>query len=142
MYLMAPMDPNRSIEEDLRARHAGYYRSGLAFRWLYYSLRLIAGLAAALLPFTISYSQFYATFLSDAIALATAVDTIFAPKERAKIYSRATDLLWVAQVKEQGRYEQYKDRIEQIMKTESEDLSLLIDVKEMLERIEREKVKK
>jgi hypothetical protein len=135
---MLPMRGDETIESVLDNRHASYAKKAELFKNLSYGFRVSAGLSAALLPFIVAYSQIAATGLAVIVAVVTVLDTVFVPKDKWKIYSRASDRLWVEQVRARGEYDKYKNHIDEILKTEAADLELLTGLQEMLDQIKKQ----
>ncbi len=133
------MKGNDTVESILKAQHERYVNNAALFKYLYYTLRLWAGLAATFLPFIVPYSQITVSILAASVALATALDTIFVPRDKWKLYSKASDLLWVEQVRERGEYDKYKDRIAEILRTEEAGLGLQTGLQEMLDQIKKQR---
>jgi hypothetical protein len=94
--------------------------------------------SATLLPFVVAFSQIFATALAAIVAVVTILDTIFVPREKWKLYSRTSDRMWVEQIRARGEYEKYKDRIEEILSAESENIEFQTGLKEMLDQIQKQ----
>ncbi len=76
----------------MREKYREYQSGSKRYRFLYYSIRLLAGLSAALLPFVIGSLQVVATVLSAVVIVCTVFDIVLDPKSKWALYSRATDL--------------------------------------------------
>jgi len=138
VYLMAPLGPNRSIEDELNRKHAAYVKKAIFFKYLYYTTRIVAGLAAALLPFIVPYSQILSTIVAAIVAIVTVFDTVLVPRDKWKLFSRTSDQLWLRQVQERGEYEKYKDRIDEILRAEAEDLQALASLQDVLDQLKKQ----
>jgi hypothetical protein len=68
------------IRQFLADRHNSYFRKAAAYKAAYYGFRIVAGLSAVLLPFTLPYSQVAAACLSILVAVITLLDTVLCPK--------------------------------------------------------------
>jgi hypothetical protein len=127
--------PLNQAEKLIRLKHAEYTRASAFYRVLYYAVRLIAGLCAGLLPFVVSTHVQIATGLSIAVVVATVLDMVFNPKDRWQLYSRATDLLTVEQLKRQGNFADYQSLIAVLVTTETAKLERLVNMDDLLNRI-------
>lgn len=121
----------------IQQKHEQYLKSALISRTLYYTLRLTIGLSAGLLPFIIQTQPIISTALSLLIVIGTTIDSIFDPKTKWQIYSKSTDLLALAALKKSGEYEEYKESLETIFKTESEITNTLEEVETLLNKINK-----
>jgi hypothetical protein len=115
------------------AKHNEYFRCAKKYRRLYYATRLCAGLSAGLLPFVVRTSPNTAILLSILIVLATVIDSVFVPKDRWALYSKATDLLAAAQLRASGQYEQWEAALKAIEQTESAALRQLGGIRDLIE---------
>jgi hypothetical protein len=136
MFYLLTRPPRLSeVAQDLiREKHASYYKAGLYYRFLYYATRLLAGLCAAILPFVVSSMPAVATGLSITIVVVTVFDTVFNPKEKWKTMSRATDLLYVAELKRQGKYEEFKEALTIILSAEEQQMLQLLGLDEVIKK--------
>lgn len=123
------------IPDLLLNKQQTYYWRPQYFKFMFYSLRVIVGVGAAMIPFAIFYSTTMALIISAMVSLSTTVDAIFAPKDKWQLYSRASDQLWVLQIRESGQYDQYKDRIEEILRTEGAEVDMINSLQAMLNDI-------
>lgn len=105
---------------------------------LYYATRFIAGLCSALVPFVVNQQPSVATVLAITVTISIVIDAVFKPGERWQLYSKATDLLTIAEIKLAGNYDKYKELLDIIVSTESVKLARLADLKEILERVKSE----
>jgi Protein of unknown function (DUF4231) len=126
-----------AVEILVQKKHDEYSRGARLHCTLYYSLRVIAGLCAGLLPFVVASNPSLATGLSIAIVVATTFDLIFNPKDKWQLYSRATDFLTVEQIKREGHYAEYEGMIQILVNTESAKLERLMGMDEMLQKIRK-----
>lgn len=131
--MLMAWEPKESPEDRIKKKHDEYYRLARRFRFLYYSTRLAAGLSAGVLPFVISSMPGVATVLSIVVVVITVVDTVFSPKERWKTYSRATDLLYVAQLKKAGKFDEFEEALKIILTTEEQQTFQLLGLDEVIE---------
>jgi hypothetical protein len=104
---------------------------------MYYTTRLVVGLSAGLLPFTLSGPQEWPTALSLLIAVLTVVDSVFAPKDRLALFSKATDLMALATIKARGEYDKYKEVLDVLLQTENANLRQLQSLENMVASIEK-----
>jgi hypothetical protein len=125
---------NNFIQELIRQKHKEYLRGSHIHQFLYYFVRLVASLSAGLLPFVVASSPATATGLSIAIVITTVVDMVFNPKDKWQLYSRASDLLAVEQLKQQGDYTKYKEMISILVNTELAKLEHLVDFDELIKK--------
>jgi hypothetical protein len=116
----------------VKGKHNKYAFAVRFYAFLYYLTRLAAGLSAGALPFTISQNPTAATVLSAVIVTTTVIDLVFNPRERWALYSKATDLLAIAQLKASGEYDTYKEFIDIIAATEREKLERLVNLNELV----------
>lgn len=135
MTLSPPLGSQERPEDRIRRRHEEYYRAARRFRLLYYITRLVGGISAAILPFVVHPAPQIAISLSIVIIMMTVIDTVFSPKERYKSLSRATDLLFVANLKAQGRYREFEEQLNIILTTEDQQMLQLLGLDEMLSRL-------
>ena len=135
---MTPMMPlTTPIEELVEKKHSEYLKKAKLFSISYYAIRLMAGLSAALLPFTIRTSVLWSTIFSVVTVMVTVLDLVFAPKDRWVLYSKATDLLAVAKIKARGDYEEHKEALEIITQTETANLQQLINLDDLVSKIDK-----
>ena len=132
--LMAPRGLGESPGKRIRQKHQEYYDAGVRYRFLYYSTRIIGGLAAGILPFVVYPSPAVATGLSIVIVVMTVVDTVFAPKENWKTNSRASDLLYIADLKKDGKYKEYKEQLDIILSKEDQQMLQLLGLDEVIKK--------
>jgi uncharacterized protein DUF4231 len=126
------VDLGRSI---IDAKQREYTRNSRRHRRLYYSTRLMAGLAAALLPFVVGQHPTAATVLSVIVAVTVVLDVTLDPKGRWQLYSKASDLLAIARLKASGDYDRYKDELEILLATETQKLERLVDLESVLKKV-------
>src|SRR5690349_1082096 len=105
------------------------------YRGLYYGTRSIAGLSSVMLPFTLPWSQPVSTGLAIAVALATAVDLIWTPKDNWEGNVTVEISALVSAAKQLGVYEQNKELLELIANSKRVSLKRLVEVKELLEQV-------
>lgn len=67
--------------------------------------------------------------------MVTVLDTVPSPKDRWALFSRASDILALAQIKSKGDYEQHKEAIDAILSTENAALLQVIGLQELLDRV-------
>ena len=118
-------------------KHAEYTRQTKRYQFLSFTPRCTAALCAVLLPFIIGVAPRVATGLSIAVAVCIAIDVVFNPKDLWATYSKATDLLAIARLKQLGEYEKYKDALDVLMNTEAARLQRIKDIGEVLTAIDR-----
>lgn len=133
MRLFSPQPGESAAEALIRHKLNEYVRGAKVNRALYYALRLLAGVSAALLPFVISSYPAIATGLSICVVVVTVIDLIFNPKDRWKLYSQGSDLLTIFLLKKTGDYKAYKEAIDVLLKTENIKLDRLVDMKELID---------
>ena len=119
-------------------KHREYYRSALCYRTLYYGTRLFAGISAGSLPFVIHTSATIATALSLIIVAATVLDVVFSPKDRWALFSKGTDLLFLAQLKASGQSKEWEDALEAMQQTEWASLQQTTNLRDMLALVRNE----
>lgn len=124
-------------EELVEEKHREYLKKAKLYSIIYYAIRLMAGLSAALLPFTIRTSVLWSTIFSVIIVVVTVLDLVFAPKDRWVLYSKSTDLLAVAKIKARGDYEEHKEVLEIITQTETANLQQLINLDDLVSKIDK-----
>jgi hypothetical protein len=134
MRTMAPLGRDERPEDRIRKKHQGYADASLFYKFLYYATRLAAGLCAAILPFVVYSAPPVATGLSIAIAVITVFDAVFDPKDQWKRNSRTSDLLYVADLKKQGRYDEFKETLDIILTAEDQEMIQLIGMDEVIRR--------
>jgi hypothetical protein len=125
-------------EQLIAQKHDQYVRQSRRYRFLYYVTRLCAVIPAAVLPFVINGNPPVATALSVIVALSVAIDVVFEPKERWATYSKATDLLAIAELKRRGEYEPHREALEVVAQAEAAGLRTNKDIEEVLRRVDRE----
>lgn len=126
------------VAEDIRERHAALAHTARLYRWLYHATRLVAGLSAGLLPFVVSQNAILASALSIIVVVAVVVDTVFNPKERAKSLTIACHLLYIADLKRQGRYEDFKESLDVFMNAEeARELQGIMQIVNKVEQVDQ-----
>jgi hypothetical protein len=133
-FLIPPAKPGETAQDVIAKKHQQYYSSGQRYKILYYATRLMAGLCAGILPFVVSTRPGLATGLSIAIVVVTVFDTVFNPKEKWKTLSRATDLLYVADLKRQGKYKEFEEALTVILSTEEQQMLQLLGLDEVIKK--------
>jgi Protein of unknown function (DUF4231) len=128
-----PQAANRA-EVLVQTKHDEYAKLCRRYRFLYYLLRLLAGLSAALLPFVVSSVPTIATALSIIIVITTVIDMIFNPRDRWKLYSRAADLLTIERLKRSGEYLGYESLLSLLTTTESAKLESLVTLEDVTKK--------
>jgi hypothetical protein len=126
VYGMAPLRDNERPEDRIRQKHNEYYLASRRYKILYYATRLVGGLCAGILPFVVYTAPAVATGLAIAIVVVTVCDSVFSPKERWKTNSRASDLLYVADLKKNGKYKEFEEALNIIITTEDEQMLQLL----------------
>lgn len=126
-------EPWSPAKELLRQKQAEYSRNVKRYRLLFYVLRITA-LLAVLVPFTIPLAPAVAIAISALVALAVGLDNLFQPKERWKLFSQATDLLTLAQMKHHGDYKKFKDSLAILQSVESANLEALVNIEDLIEK--------
>lgn len=121
----------------VRDKYRSYLRGSRLFRTLYYITRLFAALSAGLLPFVVGTIPLLATVLSIVIVLSIVTDTVFDPKSKWALYSKATDLLAIAEIKLRGEYDRYKEALEILLVTEQQALAGLKELEEILKKVQQ-----
>lgn len=130
------------IAELVNSKHEEYNAKARRYSVLYYATRLGAGFSAGFVPFVISSHTDVATGLSLVVVVCTVLDMVFSPKERWALFSKASDLLGVAELKFLGSYEKYKDFLDVILGTERGKLERLTDVEELVKKLQSQPGKK
>ena len=132
--LMPPMEPDERPEDRIRKKHNQYYIAGRRYRFLYYATRLIGGLCAGTLPFVVYSAPTIATSLSIVIVVVTVADAVFSPKELWKSNSRASDLLYIADLKRQGKFKEFEEALNVILTNEDEQMLRLMGLDEVMKK--------
>jgi hypothetical protein len=123
----------------IRDKHREYYRNSSTYRIMYYATRFLAGLSAGVLPFLVWSRPLAATILSGIIVVCFVGDAVFDPRSKWKLYSSATDLLTIAELKANGQYEKSKEMLDIIVATECDALAHLKGLDEVLSAIEQKR---
>ena len=133
-------DPVSKMVEE---KHQEYLAKAKRYASLYYATRLAAGISAGLLPFALQYNDSISLILrqlpvalSVIVVLATAFDSVFNPKDKWVLFSKATDLLAIAKIKAMGQYEQYAETLNLILTTESAALQQVMNLNDLVNKIE------
>jgi hypothetical protein len=121
-------------EKLVAQKHAEYLRASRIYQFMYYALRLTAGLSAGLLPFVVSTSPAAATALSIVIVVVTVLDMVFNPKQRWGLFSRASDLMTVERLRLTGEIFGYEALLSQVAATEAAKLEVLVSNDEIVRR--------
>jgi hypothetical protein len=129
--------PGTPAERLIDAKHSEYGRKATRYCVLYYVVRLSAGLSAALLPFVVSQSPILATNLSIVVVIATVMDFVFNPKDKWKLFSRATDLIMLGRLRLSGEYEANKELLNVLAATENANLEQLVNLDDLLEKVKK-----
>jgi hypothetical protein len=119
------------------SKHREYNRKAWFYSFVYYLIRLVAGLSAGLLPFVVSSNPKPATALSILVVVATVVDITLNPQDRWKLFSRASDLLALSRLRLSGQYEGYREVLNILAATESANLEHLVSLDELLNKIDK-----
>ena len=128
--MMRAPEPGENPKDQIRKKHNEYYAEAQRYRFLYYTTRLVAGLCAGLLPFVISSAPAVATGFS----IATVIDAVLGPQERWRALSLATDLLYVAELKKQGKYEEFAESLKIILTTEDQQMFELLGLDDVIQK--------
>ncbi|OUJ66854.1 hypothetical protein BXP70_28980 [Hymenobacter crusticola] len=114
-----------------------YHRSGMIYQIIYYSTRLLAALAAGLLPFLVGKPEnvLWSQTLSIVIVIVTVVDSVFNPREKWIMYSNASDALSEATLKQDPDYIANQEAIKKILDTESAKLNHTVTLEEVVDKV-------
>lgn len=134
------LDTNSPVGKLVEEKHFEYVEKAKRYAVFYYTTRLLAGLSAAILPFTVGHTnlQSVSTALSVIIVVVTVFDLVFAPKDRWALFSKATDLLSLAKAKalDEAEYTKYKEALDTLLNTESANLAQVINLNDLVSKIE------
>ena len=130
-----PLEQESLLQNAVRAKHREYTKKARFHRCLYLFTRILAALCAGLLPFTLQSLPTIATVLSVLIVLTIVLDSVIKFKDNWHLYSRATDMLALAQFKSQSDYKKYEEHLNIILATEETPLKRLEDLEELLSKI-------
>jgi hypothetical protein len=133
--IIVPPEIPDVVRDLLYKKHTEYNRLSRRYEFLYYATRTVAGLCASLLPFVVNAHPQFATALSIAIAVLIVVDSVFKPQDKWKLYSKAADLLTVAELKALGKYAEFKEMIDVMVNTEAGSVEGLVDLSAVLQRV-------
>ncbi len=125
------------VEKLIKDKHLEYNRKAGRYACLYYFTRLTAGLSAGVLPFVVRSFPDVAMMLSVTVVIAIVFDFVFNPKDRWALFSQASNLLALAELKARGEYDDYKDLLDIITRTEGSKLSRLTDINDLVKTIEQ-----
>jgi len=139
LSLSPEFDGKRPVEALVRQKAGEYYTKARWYAAIYYITRVTVALSAATLPFIIPAFPRTATGISIVIALFTAIDIVLKPKELWALYSRASDLVTVALLKQSEGYEESRDAIEILLATEDARMKQVVDIDEITRVLRREK---
>ncbi len=131
-----PSQSGNAIDRLIYEKHLSYLRLSRWCAGTYYCTRVVAGLSSALLPFVVASYHQLATALAIAVAVTVALDSIFKPREKWQLYSKATDMLAIAEAKRAGEYEKSKDLLDILMATEAAKLDRLVELKDLIKDTE------
>jgi hypothetical protein len=135
----ATMPSPSDARELIRQKHGEYQKNARRNQQLYYTTRLVAGLSAGLLAFVVSSYPTVATVLAILIVVATVMDYTLDPKGNWELYSKATDLLAIGELKARGEYDQAKEQLDVLLATETRKLESLVDLENLLNKIRDKK---
>ncbi|HJZ55435.1 MAG TPA: hypothetical protein VKE74_10775 [Gemmataceae bacterium] len=127
--------PSDALEELVRVKVREYVQGIRLYKYMYYLIRLTAGLSAAVLPFVIASQRSVAIGLSLTIVVTTVVDLVLNPKGKWRLYSQATDRLTLEMLRKKGVYEENKGLVEAILNTETALISELLNLKTLLDSV-------
>jgi hypothetical protein len=114
-----------------------YNRRAAVSRFAFYASRTWAGLAAGFLPFCLQSYPNLATGLSMSIVVAIVIESVYKPGEKWKLYSKASDLLTVAELQSKGQYENAKAMMDIIIATEGQALENLVGLDDLLQKVKK-----
>lgn len=138
MYLK--LETTSPVGALVEAKHVEYVEKARRYSLFYYVTRLVAGLSAGILPFTVGRIEWQAWSigLSVAIVIITVFDLVFTPKDRWVLFSKATDLLTIAKVKALGEveYAKYSVALDTLLNTESANLAQVINLNDLVSKID------
>ena len=147
MATTPPIGPDSSVrvnwprEQDIlrtvRLQHLKYMKLARFNSVLYYATRLVAAICSSLLPFFVKTHPDYATGLAIAVVASVSIDSVVRPREQYELYSKATDLMSVAEAKLSGQYEGFREIIHLMMATEGMKLNRLRSLKDVLDDVAR-----
>src|SRR5690606_1714570 len=115
-------------------KHQEYARGSKINRTLYYAVRVTGGLAAGVIPFVLQSQPVIATALSLTVVITTVIDSVFNPKDRWRVLSRAADLLAIERLKAAGEYERCAAQLEILSATENAKLEQLVNLDELMRK--------
>lgn len=134
------LDSESRLEARIDEKRQSYFTSASRYKLLYYSVRLLVGVAAGLLPFFVTWNSGAAVFLSVLVVVGTVLDSVFTPHAKWKTFSRASDLLFLFEAKASSEYDRFAEAIDVILETESKAVSELLDVNSLVETVKKEQV--
>jgi len=123
----------KSVIDVVLEKHRNYMKLSRVNCIAYYSTRVTAGLCSALLPFVVGKDSGTATGLAIAVAVLVIGDSVFKPRERWQLYSKATDLLAIEEAKLAGYYGSTKNLFDVLVATEAMKFDRLSDLKDIIE---------
>lgn len=131
--------PTGSIDAEVKQlvalKQGEYAKKARLFNIIHYtSLTLGAGLGI-ITPFIIPKLPDLAQLTSIAVVALISFDQIYKPKEKWALYSKATDLMQLQIFKKMGVYDKNKDLIDTILSTESQILSTIPGLNEVLKQV-------
>jgi hypothetical protein len=118
----------------INTKHKEYYTAARRYRAMYYITRLGAGLSAGLLPFVVTAYPVGASALAVAVVIFTVVDAVFRPQDKWRTLSQATDMLYVARLKVEGKYKELKDFVDIILTTEERHTLDLVGLEQLVKK--------
>lgn len=129
-YELKKFKPEKVIND----KFLSYQKKAIQYKWLFYLNRSIGGLSAGILPFIVTNPalSIFSIILSVIIVIITTFDLIFTPKDKWKLYSQACDLILIWHLKQNKKYEDYKDILDTIVDTEVKLLEKLSDLNSLL----------
>jgi hypothetical protein len=131
-----PVLPDPLLDR-IRSTHAWYLRLSRVNAALYYGSRLVAVLCSALLPFVVTNDSTRATQYAIAVAVSVGLDSVFRFREKYQLYSKASDLMAVAEAEMRSDYDKYKKLFQIIVATEEMKVNQLRDLKTILDEVKQ-----
>lgn len=131
--LLPPLSKSK-ISDLIRQKHKHYATLAKRYCALYYTTRLMVTLAAGLLPFILS-NVIFSTTLSVIVVIGSVIDVVFNPKDKWKLFAKATNMITVAGLKNSGEYEKYIDELSILKETEDAHLEQATDIRKLLDEI-------
>lgn len=133
------MEIDPVVKKLVEIKQKEYADKAAKFKIAHYTSLSLGAALGIVTPFLIPGQPIIAQITSVAVVFIISFDQIFKPKDKWSLYSKATDLLQLQLFQKAGAYEQNKELIDTIINTESQILTTVPGLNEVLQQVKSDR---